>query len=489
MRNVDEKIAMFRDVSAFGSAEVAQDACWRADVTKKGEKEPDFEEVREFAFTATRIEHLRRLVMDGEVGVDRWNRRQWRDTKCPGLVLVLSSAGAASFQIYRKVRGRPRRKTIGALANTTLEEAREIAAREKYDASVAGKIIGPKARPSADITVQRLFDAYVSAAESGRYQAASTRGPISKRTAQNYRDLYRARLKAHENRPIGWLAEEIAGIHKRMGEGDRAVPVQANRMLQLVRSMFAFAAQQGWWRSLNPCVDPNTGRSLPKYKERHRTRYLTAEEALRLKAALKTESTLWRDMFEFALLVGMRVGAVRRARWAEIDFTAGVWNIPQSNMKGGRTGHGVSLDDDALRLLRGRQATNTTASEFIFPAPRSGGRAPVVTYKNAWKRVRENAGLDSTDRAVRVRPHDLRRTYGTTAIAGGVDIHTVNSLLGNSAGSVAMTAKVYAHVTDDHARRSSEQVAKERRRAEARAREAQRLAKKASRKRQRRGHA
>jgi integrase len=52
--------------------------------------------------------------------------------------------------------------------------------------------------------------------------------------------------------------------------------------------------------------------------------------------------------------------------------------------------------------------------------------------------------------------HTLRHTYATTALLGGAPIHVVSRNLGHS--SVAVTADVYGHVTDDAARNTAESV-------------------------------
>jgi integrase len=427
-------------------------------MAKKGEKEPDFEAESRFAFTPARIDRLRRLVADGEIGLDQANRRQWRDAQCQGLVVVVSRAGNASWQIYRKVDGRPRRKAIGDVDTVQLSLARDTVKRERFDSSVAGKIIGPSANSGEKITVQELFDAYIEAAASGDFVAGSRHRPILPRTERNYRDLYRAQLKPHASKSIRWLAAEIRGLHKRLGSGNDPRPHQANRLLVLVKIMFEFAATKKIWTAANPCVDPATGRSLRKHEEHHRTRYCKDDEWVRIQAALKKESVLWQDFFEFMIATGMRARAVCRARWADIDLAGGIWNVPRGNMKGNKKSNEVVLDAITLRMLRRRLASVQNESPFLFAAPQSKGAKPLDVYKNAWKRVLKAAGLYTEDREERLRPHDLRRTFATSAIGAGVDTRTVNELLGNSSSSIAMTAKVYAQVTDEHRRTESQRT-------------------------------
>jgi integrase len=427
-------------------------------MARKGEKEPDFEQDSTFSFTPARVERLRRLVSGGEISLDRANRRQWRDASCPGLVVVVSRGGKASWQIYRKVDGSPRRKKIGDVDSVQLSDAREAVNRERYDSSVAGKIIGPARNGGENITVQQLFDAYIDAAESGDFIAGNRRKRISKETGRFYRELYRAQLKIHAAKTMRWLAQETPVLFKRLGQGSNPHPYQANRLLTLLRIMFEFASREGWWTAPSPCVDPRTGRSLRRYEEPHRTRYCSDDEWIRLETSLRGESRLWQDFFVFVISTGVRMRGVRRAKWSEIDFARKEWNVPRERMKGAHKSHAVVLDHAVIQMLKRRQRENSTDSIYVFPAPRSFGTQPLEAYKNAWKRVLTKSGLHSDNRQERLRPHDLRRTFATTAITAGVDVRTVNTLLGNSDSSVGMTAKVYAHVTDDHRRNASEQL-------------------------------
>ena len=56
-----------------------------------------------------------------------------------------------------------------------------------------------------------------------------------------------------------------------------------------------------------------------------------------------------------------------------------------------------------------------------------------------------------------LRPHDLRRSFGSLAENAGVDIYQVMGLLGHS--SVAVTQRVYAHLLQGTLRSASEVVA------------------------------
>ena len=416
-----------------------------------------------FGFTAAKIEQARRLVAEGKIELDPYGRATWRDSaegSPRGLALVVNqTAGSAVFYyIGPGPGGRTVRKAIGDADSINLDEARKAVGRIRFDKSAAAHL-APRPAASAqggeakgERTVGKTFSSYIDAAEAGTFSLGRRNAPITDRTAKGYRDCYAATLKAHGDRPLSWLAENVVRLHREMGSAsgtgkDRKPgrPYQANRMLQLARSIFAFAAREGWWTAPNPCVDPATGGMIAKHAEHHRIRILKDEEETRLGTALLAEAPLWRDLFGLALLTGRRMSAVCRMRWGDVDLGRRLWVAPREEMKGRKAAHGVPLDADAVALLKKRMAT-AGESEWVFPAVRSPG--PVASWKTAWGRIRDAAGLGGKDRSRRVRPHDLRRSWGSRLIEAGAPTVTVNTLLGNSPSSVSMTAKTYMHVPD-----------------------------------------
>jgi len=419
-------------------------------------KEPVFSDpdCRSFRFTVARIEAACRAVAAGDADTDAEGRRQWRDTDTPGLFLRASRSGAAVFMLFYKRDGRPIRKVIGPVDVVSLPEAREAAGALRHDRTLAAQV-APRER-SVDRkgrTIGATFEAYIDDAEAGLFKLGRRKQPITDRTAKNYRDTYNATLKAHKEKTLEWLADNILRLHREMGTSSgkgKAVtpgrPYQANRMLQTARNVFTYAASKGWWGKPNPCVDPATGGMVAKFAEHSRDRILSDEEEERLGKALAADAALWRDLFALALLTGRRMTAVCRMQWGDVDLGRRIWTVPRQYVKGRKSAHGLQLDADAVAILKRRMAQAADGCEWVFPAVRSPG--PVMTWKTAWGRIRENAGLDHKDRARSVRPHDLRRSWGSRLVEAGVPTVTVNQALGNSPNSVSMTAKVYMHVPD-----------------------------------------
>jgi len=419
-------------------------------------REPNFGDpaCRAWKFTPARVDAACRAVADGEVPTDQSGRVQWRDADTKGLFLRVTSNGHGTFTLFYKRDGKPIRKAIGTVGEITLGEAREAASALRYDRTLAAQVKPRERRADkgSGPTVGEAFDAYIAAAEAGTFKMGRRKQPITDRTAKGYRDVYGATLEVYADRPLSWLAESVVRLHREMGAAsgtgkDRkpARPYQANRMLQLVRTIFTFASRAGLWTAPNPCVDPATGDMIAKHAEHHRARILHDDEEARLGTALLAEPLLWRDLFGLALLTGRRMSAVCKIRWGDVDLGRRLWVVPREDMKGRKAAHGVPLDSDAVALLKRRKAA-AGESEWVFPAERSPG--PVIRWAKAWNRIRDAAGLGGKDRSRRVRPHDLRRSWGSRLIEAGCPTVTVNTLLGNSPSSVSMTAKTYMQVPD-----------------------------------------
>ena len=74
--------------------------------------------------------------------------------------------------------------------------------------------------------------------------------------------------------------------------------------------------------------------------------------------------------------------------------------------------------------------------------------AHITEMQRPWRRIRGLAGLDD------VRIHDLRHTYASIAVSGGMAIQMVGRILGHSQLQTTMR---YAHLADDPVRAAAEE--------------------------------
>lgn len=437
-------------------------------MTRAGAVGVDFDG-KGFAFTEARVEEACRLVADGLVDTDGQGRRSWSDSQTPGLRLVVGARGG-SLVFAGRIGGRTVTRTLGPVGVVRVAEAREAVGRLRFDDTAAATLAprpsaaaaAPGVRDDAGPTVGVVVSDCLKAHASGRFLPGRRKSAPSARTIDFYSDVYAATLKAdYDAAPLATLADDFPELFAKLSE---RAPYQANRMLQLVRNVFAYAASVELWTMPNPAVDTGRGTRVVRNQEHHRTRFLTDAEAVRLHKALAADLPLYRDLFTTSLATGQRMGACCRMKWADLELTgrSPCWRIPRADMKGRRGGHVVPLSSELLTVLRQREADAPAGVPWVFPAVDGGGA--VSSYKTAWRRIITRAGLWSDDADQRPRPHDLRRTVGARMTAAGVPLPTVTRALGDAPSSVAMVAKHYAQVSDDALRDAFKAVAGPRRR-------------------------
>ena len=100
----------------------------------------------------------------------------------------------------------------------------------------------------------------------------------------------------------------------------------------------------------------------------------------------------------------------------------------------------ILLPPSTSTLLQNRKINSV--SEWIFPNFRNAEKP--INPQNAYQHLKallKKAGLPS------IRFHDLRHTFATHAIAGGVDAKTLSGILGHA--NASFTLDTYTHVTTD----------------------------------------
>jgi len=137
------------------------------------------------------------------------------------------------------------------------------------------------------------------------------------------------------------------------------------------------------------------------------------------------------------LATGLRVSEACHLQPGDVDSRSGLLHVRRGR---GAKPRSVKLGDRHLRLLRRYWVVERVARSWLFPAQRlvAPGRVdsrqrwadrPVSpdTVRTWLHRVTRLAGLQR-----RVTPHDLRATYATWLLEAGVDLRTVQVLLGHA---------------------------------------------------------
>jgi integrase len=140
------------------------------------------------------------------------------------------------------------------------------------------------------------------------------------------------------------------------------------------------------------------------------------------------------ELIRVASFGGLRRGELVALRWRDVDF-AGRKLIVRRALSGetevrstkSRRARQVPLPDQAAAgLERLRQRGDFTgADDYVF-ASRLGRRLDPSALRRRFERARDAAGLEP------LRFHDLRHTYGSLLVAGGVDLPSVKAAMGHS---------------------------------------------------------
>ena len=175
-------------------------------------------------------------------------------------------------------------------------------------------------------------------------------------------------------------------------------------------------------------------------------RFLSEDEIARLAAALDAESTRTGNPYPTAaikllLLTGGRRGEILGLQWQHVDFEQQCLRLPDS-----KTGAKIMyLNPPALEVFAG--LPRRESNPYVVPGKREG--RPLIGIDKLWFHVRDVAGLQD------VRLHDLRHSFASMGVAGGLSLPIIGALLGHKHPT---TTGRYAHLSADPLRAANDLV-------------------------------
>ncbi len=214
-----------------------------------------------------------------------------------------------------------------------------------------------------------------------------------------------------------------------------------SRRLSALRSMFNTALRSGWCE-----CNPTDGIAPPKQPKRL-PRTLPPEQTAALMRATTASSEV-RDMALLAVMYGcgLRVSEAVGLDIYDVDLRAAEMRV---HGKGGKQRiapmpEGVCQLLGEYLQLRAQQPDGTGQTEYVEQAVflnRRGGRLSARSVQRMLKKRALFTGVDSS-----VTPHRLRHSFATHLLAGGVDLRTIQELLGHASLS---TTERYTHLDID----------------------------------------
>ena len=147
---------------------------------------------------------------------------------------------------------------------------------------------------------------------------------------------------------------------------------------------------------------------------------------------------------------GVRVGRseLLKLTWNDVDMEKKVLRVHGSFKNENALWREVPIRDDLLELFKAWRREDGDIEYLVSYKGKS-----ISSIKHAWKSMLRRAEITR-----RIRPYDLRHTFGTELIANGADIGTVASLMGHS--SPQMLLNHYQYVLDKQKKEAVEKLSK-----------------------------
>lgn len=208
-----------------------------------------------------------------------------------------------------------------------------------------------------------------------------------------------------------------------------------NRRIGCIKHMLRKAVD---WEMCPPSVTQSLSRVRMKKEPLTRLRFLTQQEADRLITACGKSATLapWlTPIVAFALNTGARLSEILKLSWNNVDLRTGLVTFVD-------TKNGERRDvpiNDTLRHVLTALVRPLDGQERVF---RPDGKEGLKRINRSFCTALRRAGIGGG-----VVFHTLRHIFASNLVMRGVDLKTVQELLGHK--SLAMTMR-YAHLSPEH---------------------------------------
>jgi integrase len=206
-------------------------------------------------------------------------------------------------------------------------------------------------------------------------------------------------------------------------------PATANRYKALISLSFRLGIE-------NAKCTQNPARLVRRLRENNeRVRFLSEDEEKRLRTAIQAECPEHMPDLDIALNTGMRKSEQFGLKWKDVDLDARRATLRET--KNGSVRH-VPLNTTALEAFKLLAQRNGKKGRVFGP---EDGSHPVLEHRGWWESVLEKSGL------VDFHWHDCRHHFASKAVMAGVDLRTLQQLLGHK--TLQMVVR-YSHLSQSH---------------------------------------
>jgi integrase len=335
------------------------------------------------------------------------------DTRQHGLAMRVQPSGAKAWKVIYSRHGKPRWLHLGRAdaGGLGLADARKLAARAMLR-------VAEGFDPAAERRAQRdsgsfgeLCDRYLEHAKRVNKSWRQARALLERHALPRWSKLQAASLTRADVR--GLMAKITA-----------TAPVAANQVLASISAVFTWATKQ-------ELLPANPARGVDRNVTRSRERVLSESELpVFWKALDDLDDPVRAATLRAILLTGQRPGEIARMRREHLD---GIWWTlpgeaqPEIGWLGtkNKSTHRIPLSQPVQKIIAEGGGNGTTG--FIFAGARGGA---AERLDEAMRALSKRLGIAP------VRPHDLRRTWATTAASLGVGRQAIDRILNHADRSV-----------------------------------------------------
>jgi site-specific recombinase XerD len=205
-------------------------------------------------------------------------------------------------------------------------------------------------------------------------------------------------------------------------------PATVNRYRALVSLVYRLAIESGK-------VKENPARLVKHRRENNsRVRWLTEEEEIRLRTVISETCPEHLPELDLALNTGLRLGELYGLSWENVNEARRVLTVPRT--KNGEVRH-VPINVTAVAALKKLRENSDGAGSVIRNAAGGALASPRYWFEPAVRRAKIR----------KFSWHCLRHTFASRLVIAGVDLRTVQELLGHK--SIQMTVR-YSHLNPKH---------------------------------------
>ena len=308
----------------------------------------------------------------------------------------------------------------------TLSDKRKASAERDHLKKLAEE---KKARDG--ITFGNIFERYIE-------QASQDKGA---RTCVEERSRYKIWIEpAFKDKPLKDISPFLLEkLKKEMADNGKS-PRTITYVLAVIRQVFNYAKNHDFFNGDNP-----VSKVKKPSEDNRRVRFLSYEEADSLLEELAKISPMLHNMALLSLHCGLRAGEIFNLEWTAVNLKNETLLIKDT--KNGRNRNAIMTDDVRAMfesIIKNRE------SEIVFPSRRGAKTTEISrTFDRVVKKLGFNKGIK--DRRQKVVFHTLRHTYASWLVISGIDLYTVQRLMGHM--SISMTER-YSHLAPDHLRKA-----------------------------------